>query len=865
MNRSSSSRSPSPSHWDNRDRDRDRDRDYRDRRPHDRDRDFRDRDRDRDRDYRDRDRDKDRDRDRDRDRERPIARNVSTASRYIQQERERAREMQERLNEQQGLDEAAAAATEAPAMDEAQLEASIKQRISAAKLATFAVGQQTVTPYAKRKAEEDARKKATELEAARVYEEFVSSFMNPPSGRDSKSGGSRGSSFVSAGFVQHGRSTEAPTLPSAAKPSSDTPASKSTTFDRTKLAAAVDDQAYEEMQQQMESLSQPKARAPSSQPPTLRATSVFDDGAAAEEEEPQPKKKDKQKKKSNLELFKEELRQKQEIRDDRNKQREAASILGSRPSASSSKSDADDDVFPTRGGSFDTGDPTTTNIFLSNLHPTVDEELLCMTFGPIGPLASVKIMWPRSEDQVRRGRNSGFVAFMTRQAAEKALEQTHGMVLNGMEIRGGWSKAIAIPANPVYVHTAASVPKLPFNAQPRTTRAGASVPPPSSQGNDPDVDPAVLTAQVQVVIPSNATVLRLIHRVIEFVVQYGPAFEAHIIDRESQGENAEQFRFLTDFLSEEHVYYRWKLFSVLQGDHRRDGWSTEEFRMFQNGSWWVPPPHPAPGTAGRHRRLDRTSQKPARTERDHDPTRQPAQLTGAMSVAAISTSKHMTDAEAEELEFLLHRVNLEATRIADLMIFALSHASAADEIVDCIVDALSLIETPLNVKIARFYVISDILHNSLASVPNASQYRRRFEQKLPEIVPHLAATYRAIVGRIRAEQFKSQVMAAFRAWEERSLFVPEFLASLRAAFLAAPKTHATAGALFTIANPSAPQQPIQTSASKAEAGGGITKTTNNWRPVLAAPEVNVADLDGEPLDDIDGEPLDDIDGVPMED
>ena len=35
-------------------------------------------------------------------------------------------------------------------------------------------------------------------------------------------------------------------------------------------------------------------------------------------------------------------------------------------------------------------------------------------FGRYGPIASVKIMWPRDDDQRRRGRNSGFVAFMVR-------------------------------------------------------------------------------------------------------------------------------------------------------------------------------------------------------------------------------------------------------------------------------------------------------------------------------------------------------------------------------------------------------------------------------------------------------------------
>lgn len=57
-------------------------------------------------------------------------------------------------------------------------------------------------------------------------------------------------------------------------------------------------------------------------------------------------------------------------------------------------------------------DPYTTNLYVGNLSPDVDEALLKKEFGRFGPIASVKIMWPRDDDQRRRGRNSGFVAFM---------------------------------------------------------------------------------------------------------------------------------------------------------------------------------------------------------------------------------------------------------------------------------------------------------------------------------------------------------------------------------------------------------------------------------------------------------------------
>ena len=72
-------------------------------------------------------------------------------------------------------------------------------------------------------------------------------------------------------------------------------------------------------------------------------------------------------------------------------------------------------------GSFDNGDPTTTNLYVGNLAPSVTEELLNDIFGRFGPINSVKVMWPRSEEERLRKRNCGFVSFKSRQDAEDAL------------------------------------------------------------------------------------------------------------------------------------------------------------------------------------------------------------------------------------------------------------------------------------------------------------------------------------------------------------------------------------------------------------------------------------------------------------
>ena len=56
----------------------------------------------------------------------------------------------------------------------------------------------------------------------------------------------------------------------------------------------------------------------------------------------------------------------------------------------------------------------------------MNEEMLCQQFGKFGSLASVKVMWPRTEEERARNKNCGFVAFMKRGDAEKALDTMKG-------------------------------------------------------------------------------------------------------------------------------------------------------------------------------------------------------------------------------------------------------------------------------------------------------------------------------------------------------------------------------------------------------------------------------------------------------
>uniref|UniRef100_A0A6Q2Y0B5 U2 snRNP-associated SURP motif-containing protein n=1 Tax=Esox lucius TaxID=8010 RepID=A0A6Q2Y0B5_ESOLU len=621
------------------------------------------------------------------------------------------------------------------------------------KLKSFSIGKMAVTKRTlSKKEQEEIKKKEDERAAAEIYEEFLAAF---------EGGEGKVKAFVRGGIAN------------ATKGIADFPAIKTLGLSKWMVFFT----GLFEKQTNVQPNESPLQ--------TLKKTS------------------EKEKKKSNLELFKEELKQIQEERDERHKMKGRVSrfepLAGIEGKRLSSLSAVLDDSAP---GSHDVGDPSTTNLYLGNINPQMNEEMLCQEFGRYGPLASVKIMWPRTDEERARERNCGFVAFMSRRDAERALKNLNGKMIMNFEMKLGWGKGVPIPPHPIYIpqsmmeHTLPPPPSgLPFNAQPRERLKNpnaALLPPPK---NKEEFDKTLSQAIVKVVIPTERNLLSLIHRMIEFVVREGPMFEAMIMNRELSNP---MYRFLFENQSPAHVYYRWKLYSILQGEAPTK-WRTDEFRMFKNGSLWRPPPL-NPYLHGNFEE----GEEPEEEEEE-------AGKKGCLK-----------EEERDQLEEMLRALTPRKGDIADAMLFCLSHAEAAEEIVECVTESLSILKTPLPKKIARLYLVSDVLYNSSAKVANASYYRKYFETKLCQIFSDLNATYKTIQGHLQSENFKQRVMACFRAWEDWAVYPDPFLIKLQNIFL------------------------------------GLVNLAAEKEPEPAE------DIDGAPIgEDMDGAPLEDVDGVPI--
>jgi len=405
------------------------------------------------------------------------------------------------------------------------------------------------------------------------------------------------------------------------------------------------------------------------------------------------------------------------------------------------------------------------------LSPNVSEEALFRSFQHFGAIQSVKIMWPRSEDERLTKRLNGFVAFVKRADAARAKDEMNETELLGYVMRIGWGKTVARPTQPI---TLASI-------QARASSAASSLPAPRPTGMAPEA----------VSVPPNH---EIIDRLALFVAQEGHPFEQEVMSREAENPS---YRFLYDRGSAEHRYYRWKVVSLCCGDSV-DAWDTASFRLQPDGPLWAPPPcsrpPPARDTAAKRDTDANRSRSPSRSpsrsrSRSRSPPRSrsrsrsrspPARgrkfdrdnhARGLERGRSPEGGRELSEEERDELEDLLRAMVVERQVIADGMGWCVARSTASSEIVETITEALTLSETPAPKKIARLFLVSDILHNAgTANVPGASSFRGHFQRTLPEMFESLHGCLMGLDSRMGVETMKDQVVKVLYIWQAWSLF-----------------------------------------------------------------------------------------------
>ncbi|KNE57236.1 hypothetical protein AMAG_02969 [Allomyces macrogynus ATCC 38327] len=412
-----------------------------------------------------------------------------------------------------------------------------------------------------------------------------------------------------------------------------------------------------------------------------------------------------------------------------------------------------------------------TNLYVGNLNPKINEQDLCHAFGPFGAIASVKIMWPRTAADHARGHNSGFVSFMERTSAQRAFQTMQGKDIMGFPLRLDWGKPVSLPAKPIFV----------MEGLPETgIGSGAASPTHTAMVSEWDgIDAHDLEDAIRVTVPDDPTARMLIHQVIERTLEHGHAFE-HVLALR-QGDNA-TFGFLADTHHPYHRYYRWRLWSLMQGD-ALDTWRTRPFRMLTSGPLWIPPPC-------FHDTDDDNADVPSSDddlENDH-------------------FAKSITPRVRRRLRALCHRIAAVSTQtpgavpdralMARAMALVIECAEAAAAMADELAHMAMRATWSPTAQLHLLYLVHDVLLNTTAPVPNAWRYRDAIKAHLPALFRHLAGTYAklraepevtsgteapgAMSAKWRADTWRADVLAVVAMWRQKLLYPRQFLAELEA-------------------------------------------------------------------------------------
>lgn len=256
-----------------------------------------------------------------------------------------------------------------------------------------------------------------------------------------------------------------------------------------------------------------------------------------------------------------------------------------------------------------------------------------------------------------------------------------------------------------------------------------------------------------------------------------------------QGETVSSSRF--DLQRQEHIYYKWRVYSFSQGDTFFT-WQTQPFVMLQYGSLWHPPP--LDKEASRREQEAQVEHQQNIERQQHERRLQSVRrdyMTGRQLEQARNNKRAGAQGgatlEPEELDQAnrLFRHDLCASRqaICKAMAFCFEKSAAAQQISAMIHDLLLEPHSDVEVRIARLYLLSDILFNSQQpGVRNAFCYRDAIERMAPQVFAALGKHGDGQAGRMTMNKLSSAARAVLNAWSDWNAFHPGFLDELRDRF-----------------------------------------------------------------------------------
>jgi len=146
-------------------------------------------------------------------------------------------------------------------------------------------------------------------------------------------------------------------------------------------------------------------------------------------------------------------------------------------------------------------------------------------------------------------------------------------------------------------------------------------------------------------------------------------------------------------------------------------------------------------------------------------------LTGASLERAKSKNKRakqgLSAQEKQEFEVILRMLSVSRSSVAEGMGFAFDHVDASSDIVDTIKESFEKSKkgyVAVPNKVAKLYLLSDILHNSgvCVGMSGASRYRVLISNILPGIFANLGQELKLATGRMTSRQIEERILTVLK-------------------------------------------------------------------------------------------------------
>ncbi|KAE8349719.1 hypothetical protein BDV28DRAFT_140631 [Aspergillus coremiiformis] len=574
-------------------------------------------------------------------------------------------------------------------------------------------------------------------------------------------------------------------------------------------------------------------------------------------------------------------------------------------------------------------------LYLASLPPGTSPSVIKSLIPSILSVDNVKLLRPSGQPSDRKSMSA--IVTLANESAASDIDSAVSALQNKylgwgyyLSISRHLSSAAISSTMPVTVGPS-STSSLPFGAKSIAPELGGRLnraPPPGLHrgGFAPPASYGAAFArsgpntQVEVKAPSDLKQLKLIHKALENLLNYGPEFEALLMSR-PEVQREEKWAWIWDARSAGGIYYRWKLWEVLTNScskgHRR-GKPQNSLLIFEGGAGWAPPD-------GNIKFEYTTQMDEFVSDEDYDSSDEDLsdiederrQHGGAPPADGLGASNdglgYMNPLQKAKLTHLLARLptthaKLRKGDVARVTAFAIEHAGAgAEEVVEMIV---SNIKEPFSytganpdgemetgaaqraqaadvsndteearsqskghldtssAKLVGLYLISDILSSSATSgVRHAWRYRQLFESSLKahQVFEHLGRLEKDYGwGRLKAEKWKRSVGSLLHLWEGWCVFPQSSQEHFYGVFDKPPLT----------------EEELREEREKADAERASTafsRGKSRWKSVeedLATqkfdpgrpPEADRSNMDiDQTYNEFDGESMSDIDGEPMED